>query len=81
MTEEKAEEPKLYIEIMKLKSERASLVEEMDNYFKVYKHRNPCNEWKKHKWCDHYIKARAKKFKNRVDNHMVNTTTVRQKLI
>lgn len=61
---------KANFKIMELKKRNEILANEMREYYKFYKHRNPCKEWIKNKWCSHYIKARYQKFKERINGQI-----------
>lgn len=70
---------KVNLKIMELNNQSDIIAQEMENYYKVYNHRKPCEEWKKNKWCVHYIKARAKKFRNKVNGYLNGMLALKRK--
>jgi len=52
------------------KKNNKKLLNDMDKWRKDYKHRNPCKDFLKFGFCEHLIKARAQKFRERISKQM-----------
>ena len=39
---------------------------ETEKWKEHWQHRKPCKEWREQKWCKHYVDARYRKFKDKI---------------
>jgi hypothetical protein len=53
----------------------AKLIAEMTYFEANWKHKKPCKEYLKTRYCTHLEKAQSRKFKNRVEEHMTALST------
>ncbi len=56
--------------ITALDNEDAKLIAEMKEFEINWKHRKPCKEYVKNRYCVHLEKAQSRKFKSRVRSQM-----------
>lgn len=56
--------------IIQWKKENKMLSKDMTKWRESYNCRNDCKDWQEHKFCNHLVNAREKKFGERINNNL-----------